>query len=98
MTEYFLTPLDANLFFYRQYLPDLERARQQREETLRRSKDDSMNRLMKDLAIDKAKNPTGPLSAKWEDEEDEEDCDENDVIDRCESFIGFSSLNGFSVY
>ncbi|KAF9039156.1 hypothetical protein BJ165DRAFT_1496469 [Panaeolus papilionaceus] len=67
-----------------QYLPDLERARQQREETLRRSKDDSMNRLMKDLAIDKAKNPTGPLSAKWEDEEDEEDCDENDVIDRFE--------------
>ncbi|PPR05014.1 hypothetical protein CVT24_010207 [Panaeolus cyanescens] len=68
-----------------QYLPDLERARKQREETLRRSKEDSMTRLMKDLSVDRAKNPNGPLSAKWEEEEDEDDdFDENDVIDRVE--------------
>jgi len=39
-----------------------------------------MNRLIKDLAIDRAKNPHGPLDERWEEEEDGDDGD-IDVVD-----------------
>lgn len=67
----------------REYLPELEKARKQREKTLKETKDDSMNRLLKDLAIDRAKNPHGPLSEEWDPEsEDEDDDTELNIIDR----------------
>lgn len=45
-----------------------------------------MNRLLKDLAVDRAKNPAGALNDRWDSEgEDEEDDDEGDIIDRCKS-------------
>lgn len=40
---------------------------------LQEVKDESMNRLLKDLAIDRAKNSHGPLGERWEEEEEEED-------------------------
>ena len=41
-------------------------------------KDESMNRLIKDLAIDRAKIPHGPLDERWEEEEEEEEEDGDD--------------------
>lgn len=67
----------------REYLPELEKARKQRAKTLQEVKDDSMNRLLKDLAIDRTKNPHGPLHDRWDPEEEEEDDDtEINIIDR----------------
>lgn len=47
-----------------------------------------MNRLMKDLAVDRARNPGGTLNDRWEaaedDEEDDEDTDIN-LIDKSAS-------------
>lgn len=56
----------------------MERARAAREETLREMKEDSMNRLMKDLAVDRAKNPTGALNDRWDPTEDDEDEEEEE--------------------
>ncbi|KAF8966116.1 XPA-binding protein 1 [Flammula alnicola] len=77
--------------FYSEYLPELQRAREQREKTLQRAKDeaktDSMNRVMRDLAIDREKNPAGALADRWDPEEefdgDDDDVDIN-IIDRSE--------------
>lgn len=67
----------------REYLPELEKARKHREKTLKEAKDDSMNRLLNDLTIDRAKNPQGLLSEQWDPELEEEDDDtEINIIDR----------------
>ncbi|KAH9475258.1 GPN-loop GTPase 1 [Psilocybe cubensis] len=75
--------------YEKEYLPELEAARKQREQTLQAAKDESMARVMKDLAIDREKNPRGALMDRWEEEEeeDEEDADDEaelDLIDRTE--------------
>ncbi|KAF5361533.1 hypothetical protein D9758_006158 [Tetrapyrgos nigripes] len=73
--------------YEKEYLPELERARAAREKTLADAKADSMNRLMKDLAVDRAKNPGFVAQDRWDPEaEEEEDDDDNDtnVIDRNE--------------
>ena len=46
-----------------------------------------MNRLMKDLAIDRAKNPEAARRDRWEEDDDDGDDDESDgpdvnIIDR----------------
>jgi hypothetical protein len=69
----------------RDYLPELQRARETRDKSLQDIKDDSMNRLMKDLTVDRAKNPNAALHDQWDPEEgDEEDNDDGDIniIDR----------------
>lgn len=69
---------------YREYLPELERARAARDKSLRDMRDESMTRLTRDLAIDKQQNQA--LNQAWE--EEDEDVDEeggDDIIDRCES-------------
>jgi hypothetical protein len=65
-------------------------------------KDDSMNRLLKDLSIDRAQNPASALNDRW-DSEEEEDADDGDmhIIDRCKrSFlmIFFSLAQSFVFY
>uniref|UniRef100_A0A0W0F6H3 GPN-loop GTPase n=1 Tax=Moniliophthora roreri TaxID=221103 RepID=A0A0W0F6H3_MONRR len=75
--------------YEREYLPELARARAAREKTLQAAKDDSMNRLMKDLAVDRANNATGALNDRWDpNDEDEADGDDDDddtnLIDRSE--------------
>ncbi|KAF5319358.1 hypothetical protein D9619_008677 [Psilocybe cf. subviscida] len=78
--------------YEKEYLPDLMKAREQREKTLKRAQDeakaDSMTRVMRDLEIDRARNPAGALADRWdpnaEDEyngDDDEDTELN-IIDR----------------
>jgi len=75
---------------HREYIPELQRARAQREKTLQRAKDENMTRVLKDLAIDREKNPAGALADRWDpDEEDEDDGDIN-IIDRCEPMTNLS--------
>ncbi|THV02587.1 XPA-binding protein 1 [Dendrothele bispora CBS 962.96] len=75
--------------YEKEYLPELERTRAAREKTLSDAKADSMNRLMKDLAVDRAKNPGFAARDRWdpnteEGEEPEEDDDDMNIIDRSE--------------
>ena len=72
--------LQRVLMCSREYLPELERARAARDKSLRDIRDESMDRLTKDLAADKQRNPA--LNETWE-EEDEDG--EDNIIDRCES-------------
>lgn len=45
-----------------------------------------MNRLLKDLSIDRAQNPASALNDRWDSEEEEDDDDGDiNIIDRCES-------------
>ena len=49
-----------------------------------------MTRVLKDLAIDREKNPAGALADRWDpDEEDDDDGDIN-IIDRCEPMTNLS--------
>jgi len=73
--------LQRVLMCSREYLPELERARAARDKSLRDMKDESMDRLTKDLAADKQRNPA--LNDTWEEEDDEDG--EDNIIDRCES-------------
>ncbi len=69
----------------REYLPELERSRAAREKALQDVKDDSVNRLMKDLEIDRARNPNSALNDRWDPNEDDEDDDDDaelNLIDR----------------
>lgn len=85
-------------YIHREYLPDLLKAREQREKTLKsaqeEAKADSMSRVMRDLEIDRARNPAGALADRWdpnaEDEYngDDDDDTELDIIDRCTSSFG----------
>ncbi|KII90383.1 hypothetical protein PLICRDRAFT_38900 [Plicaturopsis crispa FD-325 SS-3] len=70
--------------YEKDYLPELERARAAREQSLQATKDDSMNRLMKDLAVDHARNPEAAKRDRWDPEEEDEDADDDDIniIDR----------------
>lgn len=69
-----------------EYLPELQRARAAREQTLQAAKEDSMSRLMKDLTVDRERNPSGPLHDRWDPEAEEEEDDDADInfIDRSE--------------
>jgi hypothetical protein len=57
-----------------------------REKSLQDVKDDSMNRLMRDLAVDRANNPDAALRDQWNPDEEESDNDGNDgdinIVDR----------------
>jgi len=46
-----------------------------------------MNRLLKDLAIDRAKNPASALNDRWDSGEEDEEDEEGDIniVDRCKS-------------
>lgn len=73
---------------YSEYLPELERARAARDKSLQDVKEDSMNRLMKDLAVDRARNPGAANEDRWaSDEEDEDEELDVDLIDRSECLI-----------
>lgn len=70
----------------REYLPELERARKAREEQLSAVKQESMNRMMKDLELDRRRDPEAAARDQWdpsqsEDEDADEDLDVN-IIDK----------------
>jgi hypothetical protein len=65
-------------------VPELDKAKASRDASLQALKDDSMNRLMKDLTVDR-EDPEFRKHDKWEmedDEEDEDDGGEATIIDR----------------
>jgi GPN-loop GTPase len=71
--------------YERDYLPDLQRARKRKEETLAAAKKDSMDRLLNDLAIDREKDPGFAARDKWDaEDDDDEDQDDSDInfVDR----------------
>jgi hypothetical protein len=77
----------------RDYLPELERARAHRDQSLKTAKEESMSRMMKDLTVDRAKNPSAFVNDTWDQDEDEEiegdDDDDNskvNIIDRSMCF------------
>ncbi|KAJ7282109.1 XPA-binding protein 1 [Mycena rebaudengoi] len=82
----FFDAVDASRTEYEtDYLPELERAREARDKSLRDVKEDSMNRLMKDLAVDREKNPAAFARDHWdEDDNEDEDGGEIDIIDKSE--------------
>ena len=43
-----------------------------------------MTRVLKDLAIDREKNPAGALTDRWDPDEDDDDDGDINIIDRCE--------------
>lgn len=90
----------AHIKLHREYLPELEAARAAREESLKVIKEDSMNRLMKDLEIDRVRNPNAALHNRWDpvkegqEYDDDDDMDVN-IIDRSKhtsSFIYFGDF------
>lgn len=71
----------------RSYLPELQRARAARDASLQATKEDSMNRFMKDLTLDRAQNPDAALHDRWDPDQIEEGDDDDDdgdvnIIDR----------------
>ncbi|KAF4578449.1 GPN-loop GTPase family protein [Pleurotus pulmonarius] len=84
----FFDAVDASRDEYeKEYLPELERAREAREKSLREVKEDSVNRLMKDLAVDRANNPAAAANDRWDPAEEEDDDDDDldvNIIDRSE--------------
>ncbi|TFY60216.1 hypothetical protein EVJ58_g5294 [Rhodofomes roseus] len=78
-----------------EYLPELERARASREESLQKTKEDSVNRLMADLAVDRARDPNAAMMDRWDPHEEDEDDDADvNIIDRTSSpeALSLSSL------
>ncbi|KIJ67362.1 hypothetical protein HYDPIDRAFT_108082 [Hydnomerulius pinastri MD-312] len=84
--EFFDAVEESRETYEKEYLPELARVRAAREKSLQNTKDDSMNRLMQDLAVDHAKNPEAAMNDRWEsDGEDEDDDDVDvDIVDRSE--------------
>lgn len=74
--------------YEKEYLPELQRARKAREEQLNAIKQDSMTRMMKDLELDRARNPEMAARDRWEpSQEEDEDADDDlevNIIDRSE--------------
>lgn len=72
----------------REYLPELERARKAREEQLAAVKQESMNRMMKDLELDRTRDPEAAARDQWDpsqNEDEDEDADEDldvNIIDK----------------
>ncbi|KAI8969533.1 XPA-binding protein 1 [Trametes punicea] len=87
--EEFFAAVDASRAEYeREYLPELQRARENREKSLKAVKEDSLNRFMKDLSLDREKNPTAAAADRWDptgegEDEDDDDIDVN-IVDRSE--------------
>ncbi|KAG1891638.1 uncharacterized protein F5891DRAFT_1166587 [Suillus fuscotomentosus] len=102
--EFFDAVEESRETYRTEYLPELERARAARENSLQDIKEDSINRLMKDLAVDRAANPKAAAEDRWaSDEEDVDDDDELEVnlIDRSEEpypgqYIDVTRMRGHS--
>ncbi|KAI6145023.1 hypothetical protein BKA82DRAFT_147578 [Pisolithus tinctorius] len=83
--EFFDAVEESRDSYEKEYLPELARARAAREQSLQESKEDSMNRFMKDFSLDQAKN-THATDDKWESEEENEDDDVDvNLIDRSDA-------------
>ncbi|KAI9455638.1 XPA-binding protein 1 [Boletus coccyginus] len=71
--------------YEKEYLPELARARAAREKSLQDVKEASLSRFMRDLAVDRAKNPEAALNDRWESEDEDEDEElEVGIVDQSE--------------
>ncbi|PSR84214.1 hypothetical protein PHLCEN_2v5502 [Hermanssonia centrifuga] len=78
----FFNAVDASRTEYEtEYLPELQHARAAREHTLQAAKNDSMDRMMKDLAVDREQNPEAAAKDTWDPAAEEEDDDDDDDLD-----------------
>ncbi|KAH7912107.1 hypothetical protein BJ138DRAFT_835992 [Hygrophoropsis aurantiaca] len=85
--EFFDAVEESRETYEKEYLPELEHARAAREKSLQDVKEDSMNRMLKDLAVDRSKNPEGTLNDRWESDEENDDDDDDlevNLVDRNE--------------
>jgi hypothetical protein len=87
----------------REYLPELARVRTQREATLQKQKEDHTARMMADLAVDRASNPSFAAQDRWnpnegEEEEEEDDGGELNIIDKSASIISIRKLLSFGYF
>ena len=60
------------------------RARKSRDKSLQDLKEDSMNRLMKDVALDRSENPDFATDDVWNPEDEDDDGGDLDIIDKSE--------------
>jgi len=81
-TYCYLTCNNKRHLAIRDYLPELRRARAARDKSLQDIKDESMNRLMKDIAIDRAENPGAPLEDRWNSDDEGDDDGDINIIDK----------------
>ncbi|KAI0086874.1 XPA-binding protein 1 [Irpex rosettiformis] len=87
--EFFAAVEEARGEYEREYLPSLLKAQQERASQLQKAqeaaKQDSLQRMMKDLEVDRTGNP---VDDKWEDDEQDEQDDDGEldvnIIDRSE--------------
>ncbi|KAK2461105.1 hypothetical protein APHAL10511_006884 [Amanita phalloides] len=80
----FFEAVDASREEYeKEYLPELERARAQRDQSLKAAKEESIARMMEDLAVDRAKDPAAFVNDGWDEMENDDDTEAN-IIDRRE--------------
>ncbi|KAF6752706.1 XPA-binding protein 1 [Ephemerocybe angulata] len=84
LKEFFDAVEDSRGEYEKDYLPELEKARKAKEASLKAAKEDSMNRMLKDLAIDR-QNPEFAARDRWDPEEENDDDDDDtdiNIIDR----------------
>ncbi|KAF8839979.1 hypothetical protein BDN67DRAFT_904398 [Paxillus ammoniavirescens] len=79
--EFFDVVEECRETYEKEYLPELAAARAAREKSLQDVKEDSLNRFMKDLAVDRATNPQATLNDRWESDEENDDDDDDDTDD-----------------
>ncbi|RPD52634.1 XPA-binding protein 1 [Lentinus tigrinus ALCF2SS1-7] len=89
--EFFEAVENSRVEYEKEYLPELQRARAAREKSLKDLKEESLSRFMKDLTVDREKNPAAAAADRWDpsaEEGDDDDDDDDDVdvniIDRSE--------------
>ncbi|KAH9979515.1 XPA-binding protein 1 [Lactifluus volemus] len=88
VAEFFKAVEASREEYEKEYLPELARVRAQREATLQKQKEDSTTRMLADLAVDRASNPTFSAQDRWnpdeQEGEEEDDGGELNIIDRSE--------------
>ncbi|OCB87814.1 hypothetical protein A7U60_g5138 [Sanghuangporus baumii] len=92
MKEFFEAVEASREEYEKEYLPELERVKKEKADRLNAVKEDSMRRMMADLAVDRKRDPEAFDNDRWEreddDEDDEEDvdvdADDPDLVDRSE--------------
>ena len=81
----------------REYLPELQRAREAREKKLGAMKEESLSRFMKDLAVDRERHPAAAQADRWDpaqdgnEDEDDDDLDVN-IVDRSTCRFAFRTM------
>lgn len=83
MKEFFVAIDAAREEYEKDYLPELQRARKAKEDSLKAAKEDSLNRMLSDLAVDR-QDPEFAARDTWNPEDEDEDDDDTDIniIDR----------------